>query len=170
MEIAGFSVIVLIGLRLLWSKSRALRLRFEAWRGNKPVAGLACDDKCVHLPPAEQVARISSWREMLSLVMAIGARPCSGAILVLVFAASQRIFPVGIAATFAMAAGTAITVALIAILSSLFKQAAVSLASNRPGALTVAFSAAEVLAALLVVLFGLGLLFGYLANERMIPF
>jgi ABC-type nickel/cobalt efflux system permease component RcnA len=42
-------------------------------------------------------------------VFSAGSRLCSGAILVLVFAFAQGIFAVGIAATFAMSLGTAIT-------------------------------------------------------------
>jgi nickel/cobalt exporter len=42
-------------------------------------------------------------------------RPCSGAILVLVFALANGLFWAGIAATFVMGFGTAITVATIAV-------------------------------------------------------
>ena len=47
----------------------------------------------------------------------MGLRPCSGAILVLVFALAQGLFWAGIAATFVMGLGTAITVATIAVLA-----------------------------------------------------
>ena len=53
----------------------------------------------------------------LSAIFAVGMRPCSGAILVLVFALAQGLFWAGIAATFVMGLGTAITVATIAILA-----------------------------------------------------
>ena len=46
----------------------------------------------------------------LGAILAVGLRPCSGAILVLVFALAQGLFWAGIAATFAMGLGTAITV------------------------------------------------------------
>ena len=57
------------------------------------------------------------WRETAMTVFAAGLRPCSGAILVLVFALSQGVLWVGVAATFAMAAGTAITTGALAILA-----------------------------------------------------
>ena len=44
-------------------------------------------------------------------------RPCTGAILVLVFALTQGVFWAGVAATFAMIIGTAITVAILATLA-----------------------------------------------------
>ena len=56
-----------------------------------------------------------NWREQLSVVLAVGLRPCSGALVVLAFALSQGVLAAGIAAVFLMGAGTAITVALLAI-------------------------------------------------------
>ena len=53
----------------------------------------------------------------LRAIFAVGIRPCSGAILVLVFALAQGLFWAGIAATFVMGLGTAITVATIAVIA-----------------------------------------------------
>ena len=50
-------------------------------------------------------------------MFSVGIRPCTGAILVLVFALTQGMFWAGVAATFAMAIGTAITVAALATLA-----------------------------------------------------
>jgi len=58
-----------------------------------------------------------NWREQLGVVLAVGLRPCSGALVVLVFALSQGLLPAGIAAVFLMGAGTAITVAALATLA-----------------------------------------------------
>lgn len=57
------------------------------------------------------------WREQLAVVVAVGLRPCSGALVVLVFALSQGVLPAGIAAVFLMGLGTAITVAALASLA-----------------------------------------------------
>jgi nickel/cobalt exporter len=152
-EIVAYALIVVIGLRLLWSKGRAFVARFASWRSGRPVAGMACDDTCAHLPAAEQVARIHSLREALAVIVSVGLRPCTGAVLVLVFALSQGIVHAGIAATFAMAFGTALTVAAIAALASGAKALAVRLASARTGAITLTLSAVEVAAALVVVPF-----------------
>ena len=169
-EIVAYGLIVVIGLRLLVNKGRAFAARFSSWRSGRPVAGMGCDDNCVHLPAAEQVARASSWRETLAIVLGVGLRPCSGAVLVLVFALAQGIVPAGIVSAFAMAVGTAITVAAIATLAAGAKGLAVRLAAARTGLATLALSAAEVAAAVIVVLFGLGLLTGYLVMERTMPF
>jgi ABC-type nickel/cobalt efflux system permease component RcnA len=57
------------------------------------------------------------WREQLAVVLAVGLRPCSGALIVLVFALSQGVLAAGIAAVFLMGLGTAITVAALASLA-----------------------------------------------------
>ncbi|QCI69115.1 nickel/cobalt transporter [Phreatobacter stygius] len=169
-EIVAYGLIVLIGLRLLWAKGKAFAARFASWRSGRPVAGMACDDGCAHLPAAEQVARAHSWRETLAIVLGVGLRPCTGAVLVLVFAMAQGIVYAGVVSAFAMAIGTAITVAAIATLAAGAKGLAVRLAAARTGLTTVVLSAAEVAAAVIVVLFGAGLLTGYLVMERTMPF
>ena len=58
-----------------------------------------------------------SGEKILAVVFSVGVRPCTGAILVLVFALTQGVFWAGVAATFAMAIGTAITVAALATLA-----------------------------------------------------
>jgi nickel/cobalt transporter (NicO) family protein len=57
------------------------------------------------------------WREQLGVVLSVGLRPCSGALVVLVFALSQGLLPAGIIAVFLMGAGTAITVAILATIA-----------------------------------------------------
>ena len=93
-------------------------------------------------------------------------RPCSGAILVLVFALAQGLFWAGIAATFVMGLGTAITVATIAVIAVSAKDLARRLSAGREGGGALIMRGIEFGAAGLVLLFGVGLLFGYLAAER----
>ena len=50
-------------------------------------------------------------------IVSVGMRPCSGALIVLVFALAQGVFWAGVASTFLMALGTAITVAALAALA-----------------------------------------------------
>ena len=49
--------------------------------------------------------------------MAVGLRPCSGALIVLTFSFLYGMHVAGIIATFAMAAGTGLTVAILAALA-----------------------------------------------------
>lgn len=94
-------------------------------------------------------------------------RPCSGAIIVLVFALAQGLFWAGVAATFIMGLGTAITVAAIATLAVAARGIAQRFAESRPGPGMLALRGLEVAAALIVLVFGIALLTGYIASERM---
>ena len=66
-----------------------------------------------HVPAPRSTAR-PGLRGAWAAIVSVGLRPCSGALIVLVFALSQGIFWAGIASTFIMAIGTAITVASLA--------------------------------------------------------
>ena len=126
------------------------------------------DEHCGHShgPTPDQLAGPGGWRRGLGAILAVGIRPCSGAILVLVFALAQGLFWAGIAATFVMGLGTAITVATIAILAVSARNVARRLSAGRDGGGVLFMRGLEFGAAGLVLLFGLGLLFGYLAAER----
>jgi ABC-type nickel/cobalt efflux system permease component RcnA len=103
-------------------------------------------------------------------VFTVGIRPCSGAILVLVFALAQGLFWAGIAATFVMGLGTAITVAAIAIVAVSAKGLAKRMIAGRDGGGALLMRGIEFGAAGLVLLFGVGLLLGYVAAERVTCF
>jgi nickel/cobalt exporter len=70
-----------------------------------------------HMAAPEDLQGEWSWRKALPLALSVGIRPCSGAILLLIFAMSQGMLWAGIAGTFAMALGTAITVSILATLA-----------------------------------------------------
>ena len=53
----------------------------------------------------------------VAAIVSVGIRPCTGALVVLVFALSQGIFWAGVASTFVMALGTALTVAALAAIA-----------------------------------------------------
>ncbi len=99
-------------------------------------------------------------------MFAVGLRPCSGAILVLVFALAQGLFWAGVASTFVMSVGTAITVATIATLTVGAKGLAAKIARDKAGGGALAMRGLEVLAAVAVIAFGLLLLGGYIIAER----
>jgi ABC-type nickel/cobalt efflux system permease component RcnA len=70
-----------------------------------------------HVAVTPDQLRGGGWRESLGVVLAIGLRPCSGALVVLVFALSQGVLWAGIVSVFLMGLGTAITVATLATLA-----------------------------------------------------
>lgn len=125
------------------------------------------DEHCGHShgPTPAELAGPGGWRRGLGAILTVGIRPCSGAILVLVFALAQGLFWAGIAATFVMGLGTAITVAAIALVAVSARGVAERLSAARDGGGMVIMRGLEFAAAALVLLFGLGLLFGYVAAE-----
>jgi len=133
-------------------------------------AGHVHDEHCGHShgPTPDQLAGPGGWRRGLMAIFAVGLRPCSGAILVLVFALAQGIFWAGIAATLVMGLGTAITVAAIATLTVTATGLAARVAATRTGYGALALRGVEVAAAAFVLLFGIALLAGYMVNERMV--
>jgi ABC-type nickel/cobalt efflux system permease component RcnA len=126
------------------------------------------DEHCGHShgPEPTELAGPGGWRRGFGAIFAVGIRPCSGAILVLVFALAQGLFWAGIAATFVMGLGTAITVATIAVIAVSAKDLARRLSAGSEGGGALIMRGLEFGAAGLVLLFGVGLLFGYIAAER----
>jgi nickel/cobalt exporter len=120
-----------------------------------------------HGPEPRDLAGPGGWRRGLSAIFAVGLRPCSGAILVLVFAFAQGLFWTGVASTLAMGLGTAITVAALATLAVGARSAAARLASGKQGFGLLALRGLEAGAALAVIAVGLLLLTGHMASERM---
>jgi nickel/cobalt transporter (NicO) family protein len=192
-EIASYALIAAFGARLVWTKGggfmRALQAKPEpalaaAHHGHDHGHhhhdhhhhdhdhdhghAHVHDEHCGHShgPTPDQLAGPGGWQRGLGAIFAVGMRPCSGAILVLVFSLAQGLFWAGIAATFVMGLGTAITVATIAVVAVSAKGLARRLSAMREGSGTLIMRGIEFGAAGLVLLFGLGLLFGYLAAER----
>lgn len=91
-----------------------------------------------------------------SVILAIGLRPCTGALVVLVFAISQGLALAGVAATFAMAVGTGLTVSVLAVLAVVAKDVALRSVGGRAAARLHA--GIEGFAALVVFLLGTSLL------------
>lgn len=158
-ETGSFAIVAGLGLLMSWRKAGKLLALVNLWRGQpSDPSALACDH--VHLPPPDDIDRMHLWRDRLAVVFAAGTRPCSGALIILIFTLSQGLFIVGIAATFAMALGTAITTGLIASLAVFAKALALRLASGRGGFSPIIIATFELAAAAFVAVLGLSLLFG----------
>ena len=123
-----------------------------------------------HGPEPQELGGPDGWKRGLSAIVAVGLRPCSGAIILLVFALSQGLLWAGVAATFVMGLGTAITVAAIATLAVSAKTFARRFASDEVGYGGVLVRGLEVGAAILILAFGILLLAGYMASEHLVGF
>ncbi|MCG2603190.1 MAG: nickel/cobalt transporter [Achromobacter sp.] len=118
-----------------------------------------------HVPPPEQVAGPLNWRRAWSAIFAVGLRPCSGALIVLVFALSQGFFLAGVASALAMGLGTGLTVAALACLAVAAGGAANALGARLSGVAAARLRyGVEALAALAVLALGVLLLGGMLAG------
>jgi ABC-type nickel/cobalt efflux system permease component RcnA len=82
------------------------------------------------MPAPQDIEGSLDWRKALAIAFSVGIRPCTGAILVLLFAISQGLMWAGVMATFAMAIGTAITVSALAALAVGSRELAIRLAGN----------------------------------------
>ena len=78
---------------------------------------------------AKQVRGEWSLTKAFSLAFAVGIRPCTGAILVLILANALGIYWAGVASTLVMAIGTFLTVSAIAAIAVYSKKLALRLAS-----------------------------------------
>lgn len=83
-----------------------------------------------HMPAPAELRAATNWRDMAAVILAIGLRPCTGAILVLLFALTQEAFLIGVLSSLAMSIGTAITVSVLAVLTLASKDVALRLAGT----------------------------------------
>jgi nickel/cobalt exporter len=194
-EIVSYALIVLIGLRLLWVKGRAFLHLLRGGTQERHAQDHAHhhhhhdhhhhghahghghrhhDDEDeasawghAHAPEPQELMGRHWLRRGLAAIVAVGLRPCSGAIIVLVFALAQGLFWIGVASTFVMGLGTAITVAAIATLAVGARGLAGRLAKAKPGAGMILLRGLETAAALVIVIFGAALLTGYMVSERL---
>lgn len=74
-----------------------------------------------HMPDPETLGRAHGLRDAIALSVAVGIRPCTGAILVLVFAYGLGLHAAGIVSAYAMGAGTGIAVAALVAVASLIR-------------------------------------------------
>ena len=133
-----------------------------SYRAGPPDAAMGPADECghAHAPDPTKLDGLFSWRAAAGTVIAAGARPCSGAILVLVFAMAQGLFAAGVAAALAIAIGTAATTGALAWTAVFAKSLAMRLASGEDSRLALVARGFEFIAALAVLAFGVALLVG----------
>ncbi len=166
LDAASYAAIVLLGL---WMLVGALRGSHHHHH-HHPGPGSAHDDGAAghhdhhhghpdaahtHHDPAP-----ASRLQTVMLVFSMGIRPCSGAVLVLLFALGQGVFLLGVASAAVMAVGTAITTSVLAVLTVAARHTALRLAQRKSGRTGewVARGLA-VLGALAIVFFGALLFF-----------
>jgi|AntAceMinimDraft_1070359.scaffolds.fasta_scaffold00322_30 ABC-type nickel/cobalt efflux system permease component RcnA len=163
LELSAYGLLVMLGVWLVYKHLlKPIANRFMSSLVSAPSHHHhdhhGHDSHCghTHFPAPEQVAGQLSLRKAWGAILAIGLRPCSGAILVLVFALSQQFFWAGAAAALAMGFGTGLTVAALALTSLTVSRAMESAGGGRqrPWGRWIG-GTLQASAALLVLLFGL---------------
>jgi nickel/cobalt exporter len=107
-----------------------------------------------HMPDPRELEGPMSWSKALAIAFSVGIRPCTGAILVLIFALSQGLLIAGVFATFAMALGTAITVSALASLAVGSRELAKRMAGGESRLAGAVATGAGLLGSTLVLLMG----------------
>ncbi len=179
-ETFSFAAVAAVGAVLLWRKSAGLGDLLAASGGtaghhhghdhhhhghhhdhhdhHHHAHDAACGCGHDHAPTAPAG---SGWKGAAAAVIAAGIRPCSGAIVVLVFALSQGLYGWGVLSAFAMGLGVAITTGSLAALAVLAKATARRLAGGEESARAVlAVRMLETTAAAAVLALGLSLMVG----------
>ncbi|WP_160871902.1 nickel/cobalt transporter [Shinella sp. AETb1-6] len=173
LEMGSYGLITLLGLTLLVSKGRLFARRWGRVEG--PAGSFACEevrgphrhDAACGCLPVDRLATAgpgASRTEKLQAILSIGLRPCSGALIVLVFALSRHLALAGTMSVVAMAAGTALTVIFVAALSVLARGFLSRLALSKVGAAQGFTAGLELAGACAVFLFGATMLCGLLVS------
>jgi ABC-type nickel/cobalt efflux system permease component RcnA len=134
LEAASYAMIALLGFYLLWQAMRMLwPSKVTVTVPGKPETGQHTHDhNCGHghMPSARELDQNWSLAKAVSISLAVGIRPCTGAILALLFANSIGAYWAGVTATFVMAIGTALTVSAIAIVAVVSKSTAMKMVAG----------------------------------------
>lgn len=166
LETASYALIVGLGVLLT---VRALRAVFSAKRGSS-VHGHAHhhhnddhthDENCghAHAPSPEMANKASNGlKAAVAAIFSVGLRPCTGALIVLVFALAQGLFWAGILSALAMGVGTALTVTTLMFIAVGTRQATLSFADRNTVLARWMLNTVQLLGALAVLVLGLLLL------------
>lgn len=184
LESASYALICAVGLYMLWRVLGPLLRRRTGPAAGHPhghdhnhdhdghhrhhghTAGHCGHCGHAHMPTPEQADHAASFWQAASIVLSVGIRPCSGAVIVLIFANAVGIFAIGVGAAFAMAAGTAVTVSALAVLTLVSKALATGLIGRHTAWADIACRVLGAAGAVLVFLIGAVLFAGSLDPAR----
>jgi nickel/cobalt exporter len=184
LEIISYALIVAVGAWLLWIKAtgRGHHHHVHAHAGHSHSHGHDDhvhhdhshhqaehahahdhdDSGHSHAPDPRLLSQPLTVSRAWAATLAVGIRPCSGALIVLVFALSQNLLLAGIGSVLAMSLGTFITVSALAVLAVSAKDLALRVAGLETDTTERIMRVVEIGGALVVLLLGLTLLGGAL--------
>ncbi len=118
MESASLGLVALIGAALVYRGLWGIVRLIHPSQAKEAVCTCGCSG---HAPDSQTLAQQGGWGATALMVLSIGMRPCSGALLLLVFASLMGLYGAGAWAVFAMGLGTALTTSLIALATVLLR-------------------------------------------------
>ena len=124
-EVVSFAMVALVGFYITCMQVQSLRRKI--YISGKVIDNCADgSEKCDHHygPGASELEKELSLRSFIGIILSIGIRPCSGAVIVLLLAFSLGHVAAGLFAVLAMSLGTAIAIALLAAFSVYFRRTA----------------------------------------------
>ncbi len=122
--------------------------------GDPAAVSAACPCGVQHMPDPALIKGPFDWKKALGAIAAVGVRPCTGALIVLVFAFAQGMRLAGIGSVMAMALGTGFTVSVLASLAVSARNLALKIAGDEGPWPRRILRTAEVTGALLVLTAG----------------
>jgi nickel/cobalt transporter (NicO) family protein len=147
-----------LGLWLVWRGVRGLQRRSVPTGHDHDHHHHEHGPHCGHAhgPTIDEVSRLTGWRDAAALIAGIAARPCSGALFLLILTWQLGIAAAGVAGAFAMGLGTASVTVVVAVLAVWAREGALATLSG--GRIARALPVLELAVGAVIALVALGLL------------
>ncbi|GJM01907.1 MAG: hypothetical protein DHS20C08_04080 [Rhodomicrobium sp.] len=128
------------------------------------------DEQCgcghSHIPESHELQGKWDLAKIISLILSVGLRPCSGALFILAFALVKGLFWVGVLSVYAMALGTAITISAVTLAAVSGRELAILPTSDSSNWQWIIADGLRFAASLVIIAFGLLLFYSTLGPVR----
>jgi ABC-type nickel/cobalt efflux system permease component RcnA len=141
-EAISYALVALVGAMLVVTRLRRLHARSRqvvtlSDQQSSHAHDLGHDEPCSHCghahgPTRSDIEAPISLRTLMGVILSVGIRPCSGAVIVLIAAHAMELQWTGIGAVIAMSIGTGLTVSMLATLSVFARKGALRFAAALP--------------------------------------
>ncbi|CCG88040.1 nickel/cobalt transporter [Erwinia piriflorinigrans] len=125
LEKGSYLLVIGLGLWLCWRALRKLTTQLAVRPSRMQIKrilpagephGAHCGCGHQHVPDVDMLAQSPGWQTKIAVVLSMGLRPCSGAIMMLLFSKVVGVWFWGVLSALVMAMGTALTVSAMALL------------------------------------------------------
>jgi ABC-type nickel/cobalt efflux system permease component RcnA len=155
LEVVSYGLLSLLGVGLVFRGGRELFKTIKPHQhGHNHHTHHHHDGECcghAHHPDPKAVMQQKNLLPMLTMIVSIGIRPCTGAVLLLFLACIMGVVWSGIFAIFTMALGTALTTSLLAIITVKSKNAALGFMKSSQTKIHIAHALLSIIGGLVVI-------------------